>query len=133
VPAKGDRLEEEVVDEPFFEASLFDLLSALSKVLQRVPKDVVHEIIKDEFTVEEKMADVQKRIAENKEIRFSTLFEAAKDKMEIITIFMALLELIRLRAVVAIQKVSFGEIMIAAEDAKVGPTPVGPDPAVEAQ
>ncbi|MBU1852515.1 MAG: segregation/condensation protein A, partial [Candidatus Omnitrophica bacterium] len=37
--------------QQFFEASLFDLITALTRVLKDVPKDVFQEIVKDEFTV----------------------------------------------------------------------------------
>ena len=38
-------------EEKFFEASLFDLITALTRVLKDVPKEVFQEIVRDEFTV----------------------------------------------------------------------------------
>ncbi|HQP92072.1 MAG TPA: segregation/condensation protein A, partial [Candidatus Omnitrophota bacterium] len=43
---------------PFFEASLFDLINAFSKALKDVPKELIYEVIKDEFTVEGKVHDL---------------------------------------------------------------------------
>lgn len=116
VPPEGQRLEEEVVEEPFFEASLFDLLTALSKVLQKVPKEIFHAIVKDEFTVEQKIAALRERLAQAAQMTFSQLFESAKNKLEVITIFLALLELIRQRFVVARQGEVFGDILILRAD-----------------
>ena len=124
VPPEGERLEEEIVEEPFFEASLFDLLTALSQVLKKVPKEIFHEIIKDEFTVEQKMEDLQERLVRRPRIEFSQLFERAKNKLEVVTIFLALLELIRQRSVVARQGEAFGEIVILRAD-QVQPAPLG--------
>jgi len=113
---EGQGPGEAVVEEPFFEASLFDLLTALSQVLKRVPKEIFHEIIKDEFTVEQQMAILQGRMAQEPRIEFSKLFEAARDKLAVITTFLALLELIRLRYLVARQGDLFGEIVILRAD-----------------
>ncbi|PIW67316.1 MAG: segregation/condensation protein A, partial [Candidatus Omnitrophica bacterium CG12_big_fil_rev_8_21_14_0_65_42_8] len=44
--------------EVFFEASLFDLIAAFTRVLKDVPKEMFQEIIKDEFTVEQKVHDL---------------------------------------------------------------------------
>lgn len=123
VPPEGQRLEEEVVEEPFFEASLFDLLTALSKVLQKVPKEIFHEIIKDEFTVEQKVASLRERLTQTTRVTFSQLFESAKNKLEAITIFLALLELIRQRFVVARQGEVFGDILVLRAD-QLQPAPV---------
>lgn len=47
--------ELEGADSPFLEVTLFDLISAFSKVLKDLPKQAVHEVMKDEFTVAEKV------------------------------------------------------------------------------
>ena len=123
VPPEGQGLEAEVVEEPFFEASIFDLLTALSQVLKKVPKEIFHEIVKDEFTVEQKMAQLRARMAGEPQIAFSKLFEAAKNKLEVITTFLALLELIRQKFLVARQGEAFGEIVVLRAD-QVQPVPV---------
>ncbi|MBI4314091.1 MAG: segregation/condensation protein A [Candidatus Omnitrophica bacterium] len=112
VPPEGQALEAEWAEEPFFEASLFDLLTALSDVLKRVPKELFHEIIQDEFTVEQKIVELRRRLAAEPQVSFSKLFEAAKGKMEIITIFLAILELIRLKEAIARQQEAFSEIVM---------------------
>lgn len=123
VPPDGQALEAEIVEEPFFEASLFDLLTALSQVLKKVPKEIFHEIVKDEFTVEQKMAILKDRMAREPRLTFAQLFEAAKNTLEVITTFLALLELIRMKFLVARQGEVFGEIMVLRADL-VCPAPV---------
>ena len=44
--------------EVYIEASIFDLISAFKTALKEIPKDIFFEVIKDEFTVEEKMHDL---------------------------------------------------------------------------
>ncbi|MFH1782249.1 MAG: segregation/condensation protein A [Candidatus Omnitrophota bacterium] len=94
----------------FFEASLFDLITALTRVLKDVPKDVFQEIIKDEFTVEQKVHDLLHMLVEDPVIHLIELFKKAKNKLEIIATFLAVLELIRLKEIIVVQDRSFGSI-----------------------
>lgn len=98
--------------KPFFEASLFDLITAFNKILKDIPKNVFYEVIKDEFTVEEKMHDIFHLLVDSPKLLFSDLFKDAKSKFEIVTIFLAILELIRLKEIVAVQDKVFAEIKI---------------------
>lgn len=98
--------------EVFFEASLFDLITALTRVLKDIPKDLFHEIIKDEFTVEQKVHDLLHMFVTAPVLYLSELFKKAKNKIEIIVTFLAILELIRLKEIMIVQKQSFGEIEV---------------------
>jgi len=99
-------------EEDYFEASLFDLISAFSKILKTIPKKQFLEIIKDEFTVEKKVHDLLHLLVVKPVVYFSKLFEKAKNKAEIIVTFLAVLELIRLKEIQIRQKSSFAEIQI---------------------
>ena len=102
----------EIEDSPFFEASIFDLLTAFSKVLKEVPKETFHRIIKDKFTVGEKIHDIFHMLVNEPKIYFSKLFKQATGKLEIIVTFLAVLELIRLKEILIVQKEPFAEIEI---------------------
>ncbi len=95
------------------EVSIFDLLSALQKVLKDIPVQSFHEINKDEFTVADKMQEITFRLSAEPTIYFSRIFRAAKNKFEVITTFIALLELIRRDQIRIRQTEFFGEIEIA--------------------
>jgi len=98
--------------EVFFEASLFDLITALTRVLKDVPKEVFQDIVKDEFTVEEKVHDLLHMLVNAPILYLSGLFKKAKNRLEIIATFLAVLELIRLKEIIVVQSQSFGEIEI---------------------
>jgi segregation and condensation protein A len=102
----------EAEDSPFFEASIFDLLTAFSKILKEVPKETFYKLIKDEFTVTEKIHDIFHMLVNKPKIYFSELFIRARSKLEIVVTFLAILELIRLKEVLIAQKRPFGEIEI---------------------
>jgi segregation and condensation protein A len=99
-------------DEIYFEASVFDLLNAFSKALENIPKELFYEVIKDEFTIQDKIHEVLHLLLIQSSVRISELFNKVSNKMEIIVVFLAILELIRLKEVLARQKEFFGEIVI---------------------
>jgi len=98
--------------EVYFEASLFDLISAFSQALENVPREVFYEVIKEEFTVERKVHDILHMLLVSSGLRLSELFSKAKNKIEIVVTFLAILELIKLKEIIARQKGLFQEIEI---------------------
>lgn len=82
-----------------------------------------YEVIKDEFTVEGKMHDIFHELVNKNVILFSDLFKEAKNKFEIVTIFLAILELIRLKEIVAVQAGPFSEIKIERNPENIKPVP----------
>lgn len=98
--------------EVFLEASIFDLISAFKTALKEVPRDIFFEIIKDEFTVEQKIHDLLHLLLARDKIPLEELFASAKHKLEVVVIFLAILELIKIREVITIQEQLFGPILI---------------------
>ncbi|MBM3243671.1 MAG: hypothetical protein FJZ12_02395 [Candidatus Omnitrophica bacterium] len=96
----------------YFEASIFDLINAFSKALKDVPKEVFYEVVKDQFTVEQATHQILHLLLVSPKIRLSELFAKAKNKMDIIVTFLAVLELIRLKEIVACQDELFEDIEI---------------------
>jgi len=99
--------------EVYIEASIFDLISAFKNALKEIPKDIFFEVVKDEFTVEDKIHDLLHLLLKKDKISLKELFSTAKNKLEIVVTFLAILELIKLREIAAIQEELFGSILIA--------------------
>ena len=107
------RAQQEVSQEDvYFEANLFDLINAFTKALKDVPKELFLEVIKDEFTVEKKIHDILHYLVDEPKILIVDLFDRAKSKLEIIAIFLSILELIRLKEIIIVQKGLFESILI---------------------
>lgn len=102
----------DLTDTPFLDVPLFDLISAFNRVLKEMPQEVFHQVIRDEFTVAEKVHEILRQVSVVDTLRFASLFGKARNKMEAITIFLALLELIRLKEICIAQDESFGDIEI---------------------
>jgi segregation and condensation protein A len=95
-----------------FEANIFDLITAFVKVVKNFSKEDFHKVVRDEFTVSQKIHDLYHMLVEKPVIIFTELFRKAKNRLEAITIFLALLELIRLNEVKVVQRDDFEEIEI---------------------
>lgn len=112
-PRLGIRAEIEAAPLKRQEASIFDLLTALNNIIKRLNATVaIGEIEEEKFTVSDKIEYILKVIGETESVKFSTLFQSTASRAEIIATFLALLELIRLKQVVACQTEDFGEIEI---------------------
>ena len=110
-------------EEELVEASLFDLLTAFSQFMAGgLTRELVHEIIQDEFTVEEKLALLRGLARDRGRLSFTELFGKARTKLEVVATFLALLELIRLKEVLVRQSQHFGEIVILRNTGEVQAT-----------
>lgn len=100
-------------DGPLSEVSIFELISAFSDVLARCVEQP-REIIEDAYTVSDKIKAIMDLIAVRSIVRFSELFGDRFVRTEVVATFLALLELIRLKKVLAHQPKPFEEIEICA-------------------
>ncbi|MEY2529920.1 MAG: segregation and condensation protein [Verrucomicrobiota bacterium] len=100
------------------EVGIFQLIHAFQNVIKRVEaREDLQEIFGEHFTVSDKIDIILKRVADGSAVRFSELFGDIASRVEIVVTFLALLELIRLKQVRAVQRSVFDEIEIAAATA----------------
>ncbi|OGQ77964.1 MAG: hypothetical protein A3F90_19065 [Deltaproteobacteria bacterium RIFCSPLOWO2_12_FULL_60_19] len=104
---------EEVETGGFESVSLFDLISALRTVLDRLPKDSVHEVALEKVSVREKMSQLLDRLRQEEKVVFQSVFEGASSRMEVIVTFLAMLELVKMRAIRIWQEEVVGPIVLA--------------------
>jgi segregation and condensation protein A len=105
---------EEVGPRGFREVSVFELLGALKRVIDRLPKDTAHEVTLDKITVREKMTLLLEELRRRKSVMFESLFSAVGSRMEVVVTFLAMLELVKVRAIRITQTERAGPIMIEA-------------------
>lgn len=119
----GERLERGTTatdGPPVRDASLGDLLAALRDVLARAQVPRPHDIFRPGISVGECARRILARFALGESVEFAALFEPDAERDEIIVTFLALLELIRLRAVRAGQEERFGRITVWLAAASLG-------------
>ncbi len=103
------------------DVSLFDLISAFNDVLKNAPPESIGEIAGDRYTVADKIDFVLTAIRAKRQMKFTSLFRDVASRNEIICTFLALLELLRLRQINAVQGAVFGEIYVTPNDDPADP------------
>jgi segregation and condensation protein A len=96
------------------EVSVFELLNALKRVLERLPKENIHEVTLDKITVREKMTFLLDTLRAHSKVLFDALFAEVKTRMEVVVTFLAMLELVKARAIRIFQDELGGPIQIEA-------------------
>ena len=113
LPGKPQFAEEDAPQRG--QASLFDLLNAVNAILKRVnQREDLRDIFEDKWTVSEKIESIRDQVNRTGRVRFSSLFAEATSRTEVVVTFLAMLELIRLKIVQALQDSPFGEIELCA-------------------
>jgi segregation and condensation protein A len=113
-PRAPGKLEFETAAPSRAEASLFDLLNAVNAVLQRFgQRPDQRDIFEDKWTVSEKIEHLMRSLTAASPVKFSDLFAGVTSRTEVVVTFLALLELVRLKQITAIQAAPFGEIEIS--------------------
>jgi segregation and condensation protein A len=105
--------------EEMLEAGLYDLIVAFKELLDRRKTLLAHEVDSEGPPVEQRMDELLAMIREGESLEFMDLFASLETKIAMITTFLALLELIRLKRVRVYQRGMFGPIRVF--------RPVGPD------
>jgi segregation and condensation protein A len=102
------------------EVSLFDLIDAFRTALNRYklnhPQAI--ELTRIAHKVSDKMIELYDKVREKSPIRLQWFLEG-RDRTELIAIFLATLELVRLGGVSLRQKNTFGEILVAKTDKEI--------------
>ena len=114
-PQTEDPGEVKVDGDMLIEASLFDLVDALRKVIERkdLPENIMGVAV-EKMTVRDKIVSILRQLKETPQLVFQSLFDPLVTRFEIVVTFLAVLELIRLRAIRVFQVQPYGEIRIVA-------------------
>lgn len=103
--------------------ALFDAFSRVLSQIRQSPAE--HHVVRERFTVEEKIADLRTRLrdavaaGQGAQINMARLFERSGDKEEIVCFLLALLEMARLREITIAQAGPGDDILIAPWDEQV--------------
>jgi segregation and condensation protein A len=100
------------------EISIFSLIDTFSKILTKIPEDFPQEIYFERLTIRERISEIAEIVSSNetRTVRFTELFSDAKTKSSIIVTFLALLEMIRMNLVRALQAKDYSDILISATE-----------------
>jgi segregation and condensation protein A len=98
--------------DPIREVELWDLVSALSRVLQKKHVEETSAIRYDETPIAVYSERIAALVRETGRVAFSQFFEQANERSRIIGVFLAVLELLRHHGFRAEQPTAYGEIYV---------------------
>lgn len=94
-------------------ADVVDLVRTFQQILNRARTKPAFDVAEDNVTVGQMIDYVRRRLSlEDKPIRLKSLLRSLKSRTALVCAFLAILELIRLQAVLARQDAVFGEIVL---------------------
>lgn len=120
-PVAEDGGEEESLElEP---VGLYALVEAFRDLLKKAPKDFVHEVTAEHLSVTERIQTILNKLQERPQLPFSELLPASLVRSEVVVMFLAMLELVKMNLVKIYQNSRCAEIWlapaVAADDAAV--------------
>jgi len=100
----------------WLDVSLVDLIAAFNSYLEKIAdeeaKQAIYETV-EHYSVEEKMENIVYRLETEEMISFPDLFSTENPpKQEIVAVFLAVLEIVKIRKAKVIQSQTFGEIKL---------------------
>ena len=102
-------------EDPGLAITLFDLVKAFGELLDRAKNRPVYEVADEEVTVTRMMLYLKSlflEAGENEPVHILRVFEAQGGRRRMIALFLAVLEMVKLQAVVVGQADPFGEIVL---------------------
>ena len=94
------------------DASVFDLLTVFQKIVARHIDEIKMEIEREEISLADMLKTLKRRIFEENELSLLKFFEEMHSKRELVTAFIAVLEIVRTEAVKLLQNKTFGDIIL---------------------
>jgi segregation and condensation protein A len=96
---------------PEIAATTFDLFQAFMGMMDRLKERKELVIARDEITTAEKIAEIQTLLQANARVDVTALFESARTRRELLTLFLAVLELVKEMVIRLLQTERFGRII----------------------
>ena len=103
------------IEDPGLNVSLFDLVKAFGEILDRAKNRPIYEVEQADVTVADMIRDLRDQFIEagpDQPVFILRVFERQRTRRAMIAMFLAVLEMVRMQAVVVTQKDLFGEIAL---------------------
>ncbi len=107
-----DQVEPDPAEQPIQELEIWDLVSALARLSKNNQPPPATNIVYDETPIEAYMEQIVVRVESQGRLAFTQLFRARMHKSALVGMFLAMMELLRRRALRVEQEHIFGEIWL---------------------
>lgn len=99
--------------EPLKNLSIWDLMESFKTVLDSLESKPIKAVPKEDISIKQRMTEILDLVTQEGKVLFKTVFHDLTTKLALITCFLAILELIRIRKICAYQEELFGEITLS--------------------
>ncbi|MCM3142378.1 segregation/condensation protein A [Brevibacillus sp. MER 51] len=100
-------------DHTVSNVTLYDLINALEKLVKKTKeKEPMTKVSRDEISIKDRMTEIRQAVRSGGMVRFSELFTQGATRTEIVTTFLALLELMKAKHITCVQNQLFQDIII---------------------
>lgn len=106
-----DEAATDTAELALFDLSLFDLMSAFKRLLDKAPPEIL-SITREVLTVKDRIAFILEQLGNSAAAKFEDLFEDTATKTRLVVTFIALLEILKLGLARVYQDKEFGTIWI---------------------
>jgi segregation and condensation protein A len=94
------------------DASVFDLLKVFQQIVARHQDEIKMEIQREEISLADMIKNLKRMMSEEAEVNILKFFEGMASKRELVTAFIAVLEIVRTEGVKLLQNKTFGDIIL---------------------
>ena len=119
-PTGQDRPRDLEDEDPLTAHDVYRLAAAFRALLQRAPYEPPHEIDVERISIGERIAQIADRLGAEGTLAFDQLCEGLRHREELITTFLALLEMARLKLIRVVQADRLGPLYLEARVGSIG-------------
>jgi len=111
VPLEEIEIPEEEVG--LVEISVYKLIEALDRVLERLVPKLQHEVVREQVSLTEAMEQIAARLRVQPQFPFFSMFETARTRQQVVITFLAMLEMAKLKLIRIFQSEETQEIVLS--------------------
>jgi len=101
------------------EISVFKLIEAFDKVMKAAKVEIPHEVLVERTSITDAISLLADRLRESTQLSFFSLFEGTRDRGQMVVLFLALLEMTRLKLIRLFQEEHTGDIVVRTASGRV--------------
>ncbi|MGB3976123.1 MAG: segregation/condensation protein A [bacterium] len=118
-PAQDEK--ETFETEWVIDVSMIDLLTAIKNIMERRKEVFLHIVKAGPVSIRQKMSWILNLLNEDGPVLLSRLFDTVESRQEMIAVFLAILELVRIQTIRARQKIFLGDIRLVLNRPRTSP------------
>ena len=101
------------------ELSVFKLIEAFDQVMKAAQIEIPHEVLVERTSITDAIGMLADKLREQVQLSFFSLFEGRRDRGQMVALFLALLEMTRLRLIKLFQESVGGDIVLRTASGKL--------------